>query len=157
MMGIMWQALYGILSIEIVFVILLLLPLPSNTVRGWVVKGTQLIQTPNAKKFQLFLLATITALFFDSLRSINYIEKQHAAEAGRTAAHDQLIDKMRLFRNQRNAYITGFCLLLTFVLYRVQAMIIHLHSSRSELKLVRKELKELQQCMPKDPPSKKND
>jgi hypothetical protein len=50
---------------------------------------------------------------------------------------------MKLFRNQRNAYISGFNVFLTIVFYRLFVSMKQMHEWREDLKELEKEKKEM--------------
>jgi len=77
------------------------------------------------------LLVITLLLFLDSVRTINKIdEDQH--EPG--SVHSEMNEKISLFRNQRNAFITGFILFLSVVIYRLQHITVDIYQLRKAAK-----------------------
>merc|ERR1712130_471440 len=79
-------------------------------------------------QFRILISVLVTLLFVSSLSAINRIEKSKNADW--SVAMNQLYEQNQLLRNQRNVWICGICLLLTFLQYRLQSMAHSLYESR---------------------------
>ena len=123
-----WHLAYALLLCECVACLILVLPMPSNRVRFWLVSICQkLSASTRVRTTEAVLLVITLFLFLDSLRTINRID-QHAHAPG--SVHSEMLEKVSLFRNQRNAYLTGFILFFGVVLYRLQEITVQLYELR---------------------------
>ena len=66
------------------------------------------------------------------IQQINHIDS--SMDSSFHGEHAMLVHKMRLFLNERNAYITGFSLFLAIVLFRLLQMMSQIHGFRKQLK-----------------------
>lgn len=78
----------------------------------------------------------IFLLFLDSARSAVLYTEKH--KEGSVIPHEDLMTQVQRFRNQRNAYLTGFSLFLTGVIWRMMFLISQLYEYREECKKYRK-------------------
>jgi len=122
---------FAVLMLEIITLSLLLLPMPNNAVRGLISKGLKAASdNQRVKQFFIVCLVVISLLFLDAMRTINHLDEEQD-KGDRKGPHLEFAIKLRLFRNQRNAYITGFSLFLMLVIYRVTAILAQLHRERA--------------------------
>ena len=116
------------LLVECALLLVLLAPMPSNQVRYaivWVCE--RLSASKRVRTVQYVLGVLILLLFMDSIRTIHIID-DHMGSPG--AVRSELSERMSLFRNQRNAFITGFMLYFGIVLYRVQHITVQIYRLR---------------------------
>jgi len=66
----------------------------------------------------IFFLTAV--LFLDALRTINHLDDVKVHTGEHASAMFDMQTKLRLFRNQRNAYITFFALFLLLVIHRFE-------------------------------------
>ncbi|CAB3998695.1 B-cell receptor-associated 31-like [Paramuricea clavata] len=120
-MSIQWTLAAGFLYAEMAFLFLLCLPIISSARWSQIFNSNFLSTclTYSRLYFNVFFVALLI-LFLDSMRETYKFREDEWAKA------DPSIDprtsmqfKMRLFRAQRNYYITGFALFLLFVVRRV--------------------------------------
>ncbi|KOC64634.1 B-cell receptor-associated protein 31 [Habropoda laboriosa] len=122
-MTLQWTLIAGFLYAEIVIVLLLILPIISATRWQKVFKSRFLQGLGNQASFYfLVLLAVLVIFLLDAIREI-----RKYSTVGKYAAHAPLDSEvqgnMRLFRAQRNLYISGFALFLSFIIKRLVILI----------------------------------
>jgi len=132
-----WFVLVVALMLECLFVILLILPMPSNKVRGFITQWvTKVCEHPAVRYgftavmildavYLYFLMGALTHPLYD-LGFLSPIENAPTCEL-----------KVDLFRNERNAYITGFSLFMFLVLRRLIDIQSKLHQAREDMKAMR--------------------
>ncbi|XP_065350633.1 B-cell receptor-associated protein 31 [Cloeon dipterum] len=122
-MSLQWALIAGFLYLEIAVVLLLVLPLISA--RRWQsFFKSRFLQTlsSQAQLYFLILLAILILFFLDAIREMRkYSDKEHTADHQHLDAEMQ--STMRLFRAQRNFYISGFALFLSLVIRRLVTLI----------------------------------
>eukprot|EP01116_Phalansterium_solitarium_P017521 TRINITY_DN4338_c0_g1_i1.p1 TRINITY_DN4338_c0_g1~~TRINITY_DN4338_c0_g1_i1.p1 ORF type:complete len:152 (-),score=24.12 TRINITY_DN4338_c0_g1_i1:253-708(-) len=130
-MSAVWMFFLAVLLAQMVLVLILCLPMPSNRLRGFIVNifETAWSRSPKLRAFVQMIACATAIMFLDSMRSIYMLDEK--LDKGSTGATAELMMKLRLFHSQRNAYITGFSLFLMLVLYRFQDLISQLHQARS--------------------------
>lgn len=130
----MWGFICGILGCQVLVVILLCMPLPSNAIRGKIVHSFQNVWKGSYQMRTLsrVIMFIIFLLFVDAMRSSYVYTEKH--EEGATMAHNDLMIQIQRFRSQRNAYITGFSLFLGGVIWRLLFLIAQLYEAREECK-----------------------
>ncbi|NXA30855.1 BAP29 protein, partial [Eudromia elegans] len=75
----------------------------------------------------LTIIVLLIVLFFDAVREVKKYSTVHASEKAvnvNTSAFDHI--QMKLFRSQRNLYISGFSLFLWLVLRRIVTLLTQL-------------------------------
>lgn len=122
-MSFQWTFIAGYLYFEIAVVMLMILPLFSP--RKW-------YRFYRSRLFEVFHERTaiyfygwmgILCLFLvDSIREMR--KYSHATEQGHVHLASEMKGNVKLFRAQRNFYITGFAIFLAFVIRRLVIMII---------------------------------
>ncbi|KHN77984.1 B-cell receptor-associated protein 31 [Toxocara canis] len=124
-MTLQWLAVAFILYAEIAIVLLLLLPwirpsMWSKIFKSRVVKTLE----RNANVYSVAAIAVLLLLFFDAIREVRKYAGEIVADSPirPTADADNALH-MRLFRAQRNLYISGFALLLFLVIKRIMALL----------------------------------
>jgi len=124
-MSLHWTLIAGFLYAEIATVLLLLLPFISNKRWSQLFKSRFLRGIENQLIYYFYILFAILVLFFlDAIREMN---KYSDDKIGGDHAHGQHLDAqmqnhMRLFRAQRNFYISGFALFLSLVIKKLVAL-----------------------------------
>uniref|UniRef100_A0A0K0E537 Endoplasmic reticulum transmembrane protein n=1 Tax=Strongyloides stercoralis TaxID=6248 RepID=A0A0K0E537_STRER len=126
-MSIQWTIVAGILYTEIVFVILLVLPWIRPTI--WKKFFNSRVITAISHKSTIASYSTIfvlTLLFLDAARECAKYSNTTLIENSllKGAADVDTAIHMRLFRSQRNLYISGFALLLFLVINRIVGLLV---------------------------------
>jgi len=130
-----WFLLFLFMLIECALVLLLIMPMPSNQVRGAVTKFVAGLWDNDVCKYVSMGAMAINAIYFfyvcDHLLSPMYA-------FGFLSGYDELLLSCELraaaFANERNAYITGSSLFLFLVLRRLVDVQAKLFESRAEVK-----------------------
>ena len=123
-MSLQWTLIAGFLYTEIVIVLLLVLPIASPTRWQKFFKSRFLQSLSNrASIYFLVLLAILVLFLLDAIREMRKYSSvgEHAGEHAHLDAEMQ--GNMRLFRAQRNFYISGFALFLSLVIRRLVILI----------------------------------
>ncbi|XP_030031582.1 B-cell receptor-associated protein 31 [Manduca sexta] len=121
-MSIQWTFVAGYLYFEIALVALMILPIISP--RWWhqfFRSRLFAIFKSNAVFYFCFFLAFLGMLLIDAIREMR--KYSHSTDSGQNLANE-LKNNVKLFRAQRNFYITGFAIFLTFVIRRLVTMLI---------------------------------
>ncbi|KAJ8933091.1 hypothetical protein NQ314_014219 [Rhamnusium bicolor] len=131
-MSLQWTLIAGFLYIEIAIVLLLVLPVASP--RRWnslfKSKFLQGLQR-QAGIYFLILLAILVLFLLDAIREMRkysnlgycFLDILEAEEHGHAHLDREMQGSMRLFRAQRNFYISGFALFLSLVIRRLVILI----------------------------------
>ena len=129
-MSLQWTLIAGFLYAEIGLILLLLLPFISPKTWNKLFKSRFLKGVESQLIYYFYVLVAILVLFFlDAIREMRkYGDEQHAADSapgghGATHLDAQMQMHMRLFRAQRNFYISGFALFLCLVIQRLVALL----------------------------------
>ena len=135
-----WFVLFVFMIIEAFFVLLLVMPMPSNKVRGAITGFVTLVwdQTP-AVRYTAILLTLVNLVYFVSVfDALAHPLYQHLGFM--TLSEDLLAVSCELrashFERERNAYICGFSLFLFLVLRRLVDIQAKLHESRADVKTI---------------------
>jgi len=122
-MSLHWSLIAGFLYVEIAVMFLFLIPFISNKRWSQLFKSRFLKAVENQLVYYFYIVVAILVLFFlDAIREMNkYSENQLHADG--THLDTQLQTHMRLFRSQRNFYISGFALFLCLVIKRLVSLI----------------------------------
>jgi len=119
MVGFLWGLFFVLLLVECLIVLLLTLPLHSDTIRAFILKCLGAVW--DVSMYTRTLLVTWfgfnVLLFAESLRKINFVENMDPK-----SMEQKMMNLNQLFRNQRNAYLTGSALFLMLVVYRLYKM-----------------------------------
>lgn len=121
-MSLQWTLIAGFLYAEIVFVVFLLLPFISPSRWNKVIKSRFISSIAAQSNLYFYIFIAILVLFFlDAIREIN----KYTGEQEETHVHldTELQVNLRLFRAQRNFYISGFALFLWLVIKRLVTLI----------------------------------
>jgi B-cell receptor-associated protein 31 len=126
-MSLHWTLIAGFLYAEIVFILLLLIPFVSNVRWNRLFKSRFLKGLENQLIYYFYIVVAILVLFFlDAVREMRkYSDESMATEGHGHGGHldAQMQMQMRLFRAQRNFYISGFALFLCLVIRRLVGLI----------------------------------
>jgi len=126
-MSLHWTLIAGFLYAEIGALLLLLVPFISPRTWNKLFKSKILKGIENQFIYYFYVLVTILILFFlDAIREMRkYSEEQFEEGHNHGSAHldMQMQTHMRLFRAQRNFYISGFALFLSLVIRRMVGLL----------------------------------
>jgi len=122
-MSLQWTLVAGFLYAEIAVVLILLIPFISATRWSKIFKSriVSALSTFSTIYFRA-TVAVLLLLFVDALRS----QHHYAPDEGSATSGGPLADmqhNMKLFRSQRNLYISGFALFLVFVIRRLVVLL----------------------------------
>jgi len=127
-MSLHWTLIAGFLYTEIRFLFLLLIPFISPKVWHKLFKSKLLKGIENQFIYYFYVLVTILILFLlDAIREMRkYSEEQFEEQNSHASSHldMQMQTHMRLFRAQRNFYISGFALFLCLVIRRMVGLLV---------------------------------
>ncbi|XP_049871734.1 B-cell receptor-associated protein 31-like [Pectinophora gossypiella] len=122
-MSIQWTFIAGYLYFEIGIVIIMMLPIFSP--RRW----NQFFKSRLFSMFQqhaavyfYVLLGVLSLFLLDAVREMR--KYSHATEGAHVHLSSEMKGNVKLFRAQRNFYITGFAIFLAFVIRRLVTMLI---------------------------------
>ncbi|XP_023335093.1 B-cell receptor-associated protein 31 [Eurytemora carolleeae] len=124
-MSLHWTLIAGFLYAEIAFIALLLLPFISNKTWHKMFKSRFLRGLESQLIYYFYVLVSILIMFFlDALREMQKYSSDETKD-GQTNSHldAQMQTHMRLFRAQRNFYISGFALFLCVVIKTMVGLI----------------------------------
>lgn len=122
-MSIQWTFIAGYLYFEVALVIIMILPIFSP--RWWHVFFKSRIFSKlreHASVYFYIFLGALSLFLVDAVREMN--KYSHSSDLIRTHLMDEMKLHVKLFRAQRNFYITGFAIFLTFVIRRLVTMLI---------------------------------
>ncbi|XP_066260375.1 B-cell receptor-associated protein 31 [Euwallacea similis] len=123
-MSIQWTLIAGFLYVEIGVVLLLVLPVASP--RRWnAIFKSRFLQAlqRQAGMYFLILLGILILFLLDAIREMRKYSHQEIEEHGHSHLDKEMQGSMRLFRAQRNFYISGFTLFLALVIRRLVILI----------------------------------
>lgn len=121
-MSFVWTTITYFLYIEIIFVAILVLPVGLVPI-SWVnfIKSSSLAMSHQTKTYIQLILGVLCLFLLEAIgQMIKYSEID--TNAGQNL-YVEIQDNMRLFRAERNFYISGLALFLTYVIRRLVAMI----------------------------------
>lgn len=123
-MSLQWTIIATFLYIEIVVVLLLVLPVASPQ-RWQKLFKSRFLQALNSQAHYYFLvlLAILVLFFLDAIREMRKYSSPETTEATHAHLDAEMQVNMRLFRAQRNFYISGFALFLSLVIRRLVTLI----------------------------------
>ncbi|KAL6268403.1 hypothetical protein P5V15_001538 [Pogonomyrmex californicus] len=124
-MSLQWTLIAGFLYIEVTIVLLLVLPVASPT-RWQKLFKSRFLQSINnqASVYFIILLGVLVLFLLDAIREM----RKYSGSLNQTDHHHhglniEMQENMRLFRAQRNFYISGFALFLSLVIRRLVILI----------------------------------
>jgi len=123
-MSLQWTLIAGFLYIEIAIVLLLVLPVASpkrwnSFFKSRFLQGLQ----RQAGMYFLILLAILVLFLLDAIREMRKYSNPDQDDHGHAHLDREMQGSMRLFRAQRNFYISGFALFLSLVIRRLVTLI----------------------------------
>ena len=131
-----WFFLFLFFMTELTLVTLLCLPMPSNDIRGAIVKFVVKAWESRAVHITALVMLALNAIYFwfvcDALLHPLYdfgLIRNPFAEGGFTCEQ-----KQNVFYNERNAYLTGMSIFMFFVLNRMVDIQDKLFQARGEVK-----------------------
>ncbi|GFG37265.1 hypothetical protein Cfor_10958 [Coptotermes formosanus] len=123
-MSLQWTIIASFLYVEIVIVVLLVLPVASPQRWNKIIKSRVLRAISNQASIYFFVLLAVLVLFFlDAIREMRKYSSPETTEATHAHLDAEMQVNMRLFRAQRNFYISGFALFLSMVIRRLVILI----------------------------------
>ncbi|KOB78686.1 Endoplasmic reticulum protein [Operophtera brumata] len=122
-MSIQWTFIAGYLYFEIALVIVMMLPLfsPRRWHQFFKSRLFDLFQQHAAMYFYC-LLGVLCLFLIDAIREMR--KYSHGSETAHIHLSTEMKGSVKLFRAQRNFYITGFSIFLAFVIRRLVTMLI---------------------------------
>jgi len=140
-MSLHWTLIAGFLYVEIAVMMLFLIPFISNKVWSKLFKSRFLKGIENQLGYYFYILVAILVLFFlDAIREMNKYSDTPASDASHATHLDaQMQAHMRLFRAQRNFYISGFALFLSLIIRKLVALITTSATLEAELEAAMKQ------------------
>lgn len=123
-MSLQWTLIAGFLYLEIAVVLLLVLPIASPKRWNSFFKSKFLQGLQRQAGFYFLMLLGILVLFLlDAIREMRKYSNTESEEHGHAHLDREMQESMRLFRAQRNFYISGFALFLSLVIRRLVLLI----------------------------------
>lgn len=121
-MSFIWTLIDAFLFTEIIVVLLLVLPVASPTRWNRFFKSKFLAMLAQQAQLYIFMLIGVLVLFL--LEAIREMAKYSKEELSEDAQLDlKMQHSMRLFRAQRNFYISGFAIFLVLIIKRLVTLI----------------------------------
>ncbi|XP_032309637.1 B-cell receptor-associated protein 31 isoform X2 [Drosophila ananassae] len=121
-MSLVWTLIAGFLYAEIALVLLLVLPVASPYRWNRLFKSKFLAMLAQQAHIYFFLIMGVLVLFL--LEAIREMRKySHFEQAGEVHLNVEMQHSMRLFRAQRNFYISGFSIFLVLVIRRLVTLV----------------------------------
>lgn len=121
-MSLVWQIIATFLYVEIFIVLLLVLPIASPMKWQKFFKSRFLSALSRQAQIYFYLLLGVLVIFL--LEAIREMRKYSTTDAtAETSLNLGMQHSMRLFRAQRNFYISGFAIFLTLVIRRLVILI----------------------------------
>lgn len=122
-MSIQWTFIAGYLYFEIAIVTVMMLPIfsPRKWNRFFKSRLFSMFQQYAAVYFYV-LLGVLCLFLFDAIREIK--KYSHSTDGPHVTLASEMKGSVKLFRAQRNFYITGFSIFLAFVIRRLINMLI---------------------------------
>lgn len=122
-MSIQWTFIAGYLYFEVAVVIIMILPIASPRRWNRFFKSRLFAMFREHAAFYFYVLLGFLGLFLlDAVREMR--KYSHSADGGHVHVASEMKNSVKLFRAQRNFYITGFAVFLAFVIRRLVTMII---------------------------------
>ncbi|KAJ9473105.1 hypothetical protein DIPPA_33216 [Diplonema papillatum] len=122
-----WMFICMFLFGEVAVILTLIMPMPSNRIRQFTIGTLREVWNKYPYLRHMSFVIMLLDLYF-LYTSVTFIYADHAFM-------DQTQYRIRLFREQRNAYLTGFGLFLFFVLTRLMDLHTQLYHAREAQKL----------------------
>eukprot|EP01133_Synstelium_polycarpum_P005244 gene5244-6067_t len=138
-MEVFMLAIFVLLMLEMLICTIAMLPIPMSTRKSIFGGLNRVMQGHNARIVFKVVFVILLGMFADAIvNSISTDKKIHSNnDKGDLHERNQLY--LRLFRYQRNIYLTGFTLYLFFVIYRAQSIVLELTSMENKSTAVMKQ------------------
>jgi len=118
-----WSLVFIILSFEILFCTLIVLPIPLNWRQTILLKTSNLWNRyPRLRIVMKTVMGIITILFVDASLTLYTVHVRSNTPAQPGTVLDEKEINLTLFEAQRNAFLCGFSVFLFLMLYRFQSM-----------------------------------
>jgi len=144
-----WLFLFGFLVVEIFVVSILIFPMPSNQVRGAIIDMvTKAWENSPFLRYLMYtslsidiyyLINTIRRLFFRNEKYL-HVTNPEIATGSHGEHYSDCEQKMQLFLDERNLYLTGFSIFLFFVMLNILHIQQLLHGEKLKNKSTTKKL-----------------
>lgn len=124
-MELSWFLVFVTLCIQVLLISILCVPLNylPRKIRIAIISGFEQVEAiPNLVFTMKLITGLLFVLFLDCMRSLHRLSP-HPSEPG---LHDLNV-KLRLFRNQRNLYMSFFACFFMLVIYRLRRLFTDLH------------------------------
>ncbi|VDI43112.1 B-cell receptor-associated protein 31-like isoform X2 [Mytilus galloprovincialis] len=120
MVGILWSGIAGYLYVEITIAVILMLPFVSAQ-RWQKIFRSNLIKKIESYSHIYFnvLIAILSLVFLESIREMRKYNNALEEVDLKNNRESELAAQVKLFRAQRNFYISGFALFMWFILKRL--------------------------------------
>lgn len=129
-MSLQWTLIAGVLYAELTLVMLLILPILSPSRWNRILHSNFMkILNTQASWYFYFLILVLILFFLDAVREMRKYSDVESHDNAHSHMDVELQNNMRLFRAQRNFYISGFALFLSFVIRRL----LHLMTKQAAL------------------------
>lgn len=116
-MSLQWTAVATILYLEVIFLILMLLPIIKPTTWHKIFNSKIVLFIKRYKYIQHILVGILGLLLLDAIRDVSrYTRNFSDTEVGAQTPTAEVQYHMKLFRAQRNFYIAGFAMFLYYVI-----------------------------------------
>lgn len=123
------KLVFGILAFETVVFALLAVPLPTRVRRPLTKMLAKPFKSPKLQLAIKMVLGFILLLFIDTINRLYVINKEYDQAKGLIGfGRDRLDTLSRRFTAQRNMYLTGITLFLTFIIVRTFNIVLELFS-----------------------------
>lgn len=130
-MSLQWTLVAGFLYLEVFITLLLVLPVASPQRWNRLLNSSFVKTLRSQSQWYFYLILVILVLFLlDAIREMRKYSNLEASEHhGHAHLETEMQTSMRLFRAQRNFYISGFALFLSVVIRRI----LHLLTTQANL------------------------
>lgn len=140
-MAIQYVCAFGILVVEVALFALISLPLPSKYRSPLL---NTLSKPFHSESVQICIKCTfgfIAIMFVDSINRVRKVSSELTLRDGidqATGSVSRAEIQSRRFYAQRNMYLTGFCLFLSFVVYRTYTIVFELLEVKEKIRVLEK-------------------
>ncbi|GFR80962.1 B-cell receptor-associated protein 31, partial [Elysia marginata] len=123
-MTLQWLFVAGTLYTEVALISILMLPFisPKTWQKLFRSRLASVVSSYSHIYFNIFI-AILVLLFLESIREVRKYSSQSAVEDAKVSIHADTMHHMKMFRAQRNMYISGMALFLWIVLRRLVLLI----------------------------------
>jgi len=128
-MELSWLLVFLTLCVQVILITILCIPhhyLPAIIRRAIIRVFEEAQNSPNIVLSYKITTGLLLLLFLDAVRTINHLDEKERHEHAGMA---ELNIKLRLFRNQRNMYMSFFAVFFMIIIYRLQRLFAELHNA----------------------------